>query len=604
MATPAAPTPAVPTYPSASLYVGDLAPDVSEGNLFEIFNLYGPVASIRVCRDGVTRRSLGYAYVNFHNPSDAEKALENLNNTAIKGKICRIMWSQRDPSIRKSGVGNVFIKNLDPSTDLKELYNTFCIFGNILSCKVMTDENGVSKGYAFVHFDSQETADKAIEKLNGKILGENSTQPVYVGRFIPKRERQKNQPKGFTNVFVKNLDTSVTKEAFHEFFSKFGTITNYDLAKDENGGSKGFGFVNYEKPEDAQKAVDEANGKELSGKTLYVGRAQKKAERQQELKQKFEQLRQERAAKYQGVNLYIKNLDDDIDDEKIRAEFSQFGTITSVKVMRDEKQNSKGFGFVCFSTPEEAAKAVSEMNTKTIGNSQKPLYVALAQRKEHRKAQLAQQHAQRKAGNFPPGGFLPPPMYAPGTPPVFYQPPPQQFVPYPPILQRNRYAPQTQYQSMPNYIPNLPVQRNRGGNTRQITGRRFNQHPRGARDQTQAQPQIPAIPNQAIPPGGLNDAGAVLAPPVPDETLTLEMLNQFSPNDQTILLGDRLFPLISKVQPALAAKITGMLLEGKNEKANGIEELLNLLVNPAALNAKINEAIDVLEQAEAGASKE
>jgi polyadenylate-binding protein len=341
--------------------------------------------------------------------------------------------------------------------------------------------------------------------------------------------------------------------------------------------------------------VEEANGKEFSGKILYVGRAQKKSERQQELKQKFEQLRQERAAKYQGVNLYIKNLDDDIDDEKIRAEFSQFGTITSVKVMRDEKQNSKGFGFVCFSTPEEAAKAVSEMNTKTIGNSQKPLYVALAQRKEHRKAQLAQQHAQRKAGNFPPGGFLPPPMYAPGAPPVFYQPPPQQF--YPPILQRNRYAPQTQYQSMPNYMPSLPVQRSRGGNTRQMPGRRFNQHPRGPRDQSQTQPQIAPVPNQVLAQGP-NDP--VLAPPVPDETLTVEMLNQFSPADQTMLLGERLFPLISKAQPALAAKITGMLLEGKNEKANGIEELLNLLVNPTALNSKISEAIDVLEQAEAG----
>jgi RNA recognition motif-containing protein len=63
--------------------------------------------------------------------------------------------------------------------------------------------------------------------------------------------------------------------------------------------------------------------------------------------------------------------------------------------MCDENGRSKGFGFVCFDKPEEATKAVTEMNGKII--STKPLYVALAQRKEDRKAQLASQYMQRLA---------------------------------------------------------------------------------------------------------------------------------------------------------------------------------------------------------------
>jgi len=114
-----------------------------------------------------------------------------------------------------------------------------------------------------------------------------------------------------------------------------------------------------------------------------------------ELKKKFEQMKLERMTRFQGVNLYVKNLDDTIDDERLRTEFAPFGTITSAKVMNEEGR-SKGFGFVCFSSPEEATKAVTEMNGRIIVS--KPLYVALAQRKEDRKAHLASQYMQRVTG--------------------------------------------------------------------------------------------------------------------------------------------------------------------------------------------------------------
>uniref|UniRef100_A0A8C3UQ80 Polyadenylate-binding protein n=1 Tax=Catharus ustulatus TaxID=91951 RepID=A0A8C3UQ80_CATUS len=534
--------PSAPSYPMASLYVGDLHPDVTEAMLYEKFSPAGPILSIRVCRDMITRRSLGYAYVNFQQPADAERALDTMNFDVIKGKPVRIMWSQRDPSLRKSGVGNIFIKNLDKSIDNKALYDTFSAFGNILSCKVVCDENG-SKGYGFVHFETQEAAERAIEKMNGMLLNDRK---VFVGRFKSRKEREAElgaRAKEFTNVYIKNFGEDMDDERLKELFGKFGPALSVKVMTDESGKSKGFGFVSFERHEDAQKAVDEMNGKELNGKQIYVGRAQKKVERQTELKRKFEQMKQDRITRYQGVNLYVKNLDDGIDDERLRKEFSPFGTITSAKVMM-EGGRSKGFGFVCFSSPEEATKAVTEMNGRIVAT--KPLYVALAQRKEERQAHLTNQYMQRMASVR----AVPNPVINP------YQP-----------------APPSGY-----FMAAIP----------QVRLACWYKYAAGVRNPQQhlnTQPQV-AMQQPAVHVQG-------------QEPLTASMLASAPPQEQKQMLGERLFPLIQSMHPTLAGKITGMLLEIDNS------ELLHMLESPESLRSKVDEAVAVLQahQAKEAAQK-
>lgn len=224
----------------------------------------------------------------------------------------------------------LIFQNLDKGIDHKLLHDTFSAFGNILSCKIATDNNGQSKGYGFVQYDSEEGAQKAIDQLNGMLINDKQ---VFVGPFLRKQERDLAADKSkFTNVYVKNLSESTTEEDLKKTFGEYGAITSVVVMRDGDGNSKCFGFVNFDDADAAARAVEALNGQKFDQKEWYVGKAQKKSERELELKVKFEQTVKETADKSLGLNLYIKNLDDSLGDEKLKELFTPFGSITSCKV--------------------------------------------------------------------------------------------------------------------------------------------------------------------------------------------------------------------------------------------------------------------------------
>lgn len=92
------------------------------------------------------------------------------------------------------------------------------------------------------------------------------------------------------------------------------------------------------------KALEKLNETEIDGKKLFVSKFEKKSERLSHLKRQYDERKLEKLKKYYGINLFVKNLDDRIDSERLKKDFSPFGKITSAKVIyRNLKKETKNW---------------------------------------------------------------------------------------------------------------------------------------------------------------------------------------------------------------------------------------------------------------------
>lgn len=320
-----------------SLIVNYLPPTMNEGEIKALFQRVGEVSDVKLIRDkhglfadpmnpSTRGQSLGYGFVNYLKPEDAEQAIKILNGLRLQNKTIKVSYAR--PSSESIKDANLYIAGLPRSMTQDELEKLFESYGTIIASKVIFYATNV-KGVGFIRFDKKDEAVRAIQELNNStppgctepitvklanspgtknnnsqiitshvnhIMSRKSSGVVYnavnkgMARFSPittdpvieltSNHRMKAQnyltPQGMApgngwSIFVYSLPAEVEEGTLWELFGPYGAIQGVKIIRDlSTNTSKGYGFVTMINYEEAAMAIRSLNGYELGGRSLQV----------------------------------------------------------------------------------------------------------------------------------------------------------------------------------------------------------------------------------------------------------------------------------------------------------------------------------------------
>ncbi|XP_076307365.1 ELAV-like protein 4 isoform X4 [Tachypleus tridentatus] len=294
---------------NTNLIVNYLPQTMTQEEIRSLFSSIGEVESCKLIRDKVTGQSLGYGFVNYVRPEDAEKAINTLNGLRLQNKIIKVSYAR--PSSEAIKGANLYVSGLPKSMTQQELENLFAPYGRIITSRILCDNvKGLSKGVGFVRFDQRIEAERAIKHLHNTIP-DGSSEPITV-KFA---NNPSNNAKALAPLAAYLSPQRPFPGPIHHPANRF--------------------------------RYSPLAGDLLATNPLLAGNALNGS----------------------GWCIFVYNLAPDTEENLLWQLFGPFGAVQSVKVIRDLQTNKcKGFGFVTMTNYDEALVAIQSLNGYTLGN--------------------------------------------------------------------------------------------------------------------------------------------------------------------------------------------------------------------------------------------
>ncbi|XP_076051666.1 ELAV-like protein 1 isoform X5 [Oratosquilla oratoria] len=181
-----------------------------------------------------------------------------------------------------------------------------------------------------------------------------------------------------TNLIVNYLPQNMTQEEIRSLFASIGDLESCKLIRDKvtgefragasgagadlgGGQSLGYGFVNYVRTDDAERAINQLNGLRLQNKTIKVSYARPSSEA------------------IKGANLYVSGLPKSMTQQDLEGLFRSYGSIITSRILCDNITGlSKGVGFIRFDQRVEAERAIQKLNGTIPDGATEPITVKFA----------------------------------------------------------------------------------------------------------------------------------------------------------------------------------------------------------------------------------
>ncbi|MBN3279994.1 ELAV4 protein, partial [Polyodon spathula] len=282
------------------------------------------------------RQSLGYGFVNYIDPKDAEKAINTLNGLRLQTKTIKVSYAR--PSSASIRDANLYVSGLPKTMSQKELEQLFSQYGRIITSRILVDQvTGASRGVGFIRFDKRIEAEEAIKGLNGQ-KPSGTAEPITV-KFANNPSQKTSQ------ALLSQLYQSPNRRypgPLHHQAQRFRLDNLLNMAY----GVKRFSPITID-------SMTSLVGMNIPGHTGT------------------------------GWCIFVYNLSPDSDESVLWQLFGPFGAVNNVKVIRDFNTNKcKGFGFVTMTNYDEAAMAIASLNGYRLGD--RVLQVSFKTSKTHK----------------------------------------------------------------------------------------------------------------------------------------------------------------------------------------------------------------------------